>query len=92
MTILLERQAQVALAGIASYVDSKNTEGSGERFVKKFQKIITGFSKPNVQYAKCQNEVLASLNYSCIVFNKSIIAFSIERRFSESTTLFMGQC
>ena len=79
MKVVLKRQPQIALAAIASFVESENTAGSGKRFVLKFSKAIEEFALKNVKYALCNHEVLAALKYSCMVFNKWVIAFTIEK-------------
>jgi hypothetical protein len=62
---------------IADFVESKNTEGSGARFALKFKSAIQILAAPNVQYALCNNKILAALGYSCSHFNDWIVAFKI---------------
>ena len=78
MRILLKRQPQIAIASIASFVESQNTKGSGKRFVFKFKKFIEKLALENVEFALCKNAVLASYKFSCINFNKWVIAFTFE--------------
>ena len=79
MKVVLKRQPQIALAAIASFIESENTKGNGKRFVLKFSKAIEEFAVRKVHYALCNHHVLASLKYSCIIFNKWVIAFTIEK-------------
>jgi hypothetical protein len=67
-----------AKSGIADFVESKNTPGSGKRYALKFQKAIKGFAQPNVQYAYCRHVALARLKYCCRRYNDWIVAFKIE--------------
>lgn len=79
MNIVLKRQPQIALAALANFIESKNTKGSGKRFVKKFSAFIEKYAKENVSYSLCSNTILASFKYSCVFFNKWTIAFTIEK-------------
>ena len=78
MKVVLKRQPQIALAAIESFVESENTEGSGKRFIVKFVKFIEKSAVTKVKFALCHHHILASLKYSCIIFNKWVIAFAIE--------------
>ena len=78
MKIVLKRQPQIALAAIASFTESKNTRGSSKRFILRFSKFIEKYALDNVKYALCKHPVLADLNYSCVFYNKWVIAFTIE--------------
>ncbi len=90
MRVLLKRQPQIAIASIASYIETKNTPGSGERFIVKFRKFIQESAKEKVKYALCNYAVLASFNYSCLIFNKWVIAFSIEKNVMTIHTIIHG--
>ncbi|MEO6850136.1 MAG: type II toxin-antitoxin system RelE/ParE family toxin [Mucilaginibacter sp.] len=64
--------------GIADFVESKNTLGSGSRFALKFKMAIEKLALPDVQYPLCNHPVLAIYKYSCSHFNDWVIAFRIE--------------
>jgi ParE-like toxin of type II ParDE toxin-antitoxin system len=64
--------------GIADFVESKNTPGSGARHALRFKKAIETLAIPNVSYSPCNHTVLAAFRYSCSHFNDWVIAFRIE--------------
>ena len=90
MKVLLKRQPQIALASIASYTESKNTKGSGKRFVLRFSKFIEKYAMDNVKYSLCYHPVLADLNFSCVFYNKLVIAFTIENNSMIVHTIIHG--
>ena len=78
MELQINPRALSVLNNIAAFVESKNTTGSGERFVLKFIKEIERIAKPNLQYALCNNAVLARLQYSCRYLNDWVIVFKVK--------------
>ena len=90
MKIVLKRQPQITLAAIASFTESKNTKGSGKRFILRFVKFIEKHALGNVIYSLCKHPVLADLNYCCIFYNKWVIAFTIENNITTIHTIIHG--
>lgn len=78
MKISFSLEASSVLKDIELYVESLNTKGSGQRFIRKFRQSIKKFAQPNVAYKLCHNEALAILKFSCITINNWIIVFRIE--------------
>ena len=70
---------------IADFVDSKNTKGSGARYVLRFKAAIEKLALPDVQYSLCNHPILAAYKYSCSHFNDWVIVFKIE---SEELTVY----
>lgn len=69
--------AQITINEIAELSDGINTPGAGDRWLDKLFDFISSYVKPNVTYALCSHTKLALQNYSCIVFNNWVIAFTI---------------
>lgn len=80
MKVIITVHALNVLSNIATFVESKNTPGSGKRYISKFKEAIKKIAQPNVQYALCNDKNLASLNYHCGHFNDWVIAFRIENK------------
>lgn len=78
MRIIYTTHALDVIDAIADFVESRNTPGSGKRFVLKFKSAIEKLAHPNVQYSLCNYPVLAQLQYSCGHYNDWVIAFRIE--------------
>jgi hypothetical protein len=70
-------KAMQVIAGVADFVESKNTPGSGSRYALKFKSAIEKLAIPNVKHTLCHHPVLAAFNYSCSHFNDWVIAFRI---------------
>jgi plasmid stabilization system protein ParE len=75
--VTITPQAAKVIVGIADFVESKNTPGSGTRYVRKFMTAIKRLAIPNVQYTICNHPILAAYRYSCTHFNDWTIAFRI---------------
>lgn len=69
--------AASVIKNIAAFVESKNTPGSGERFVKKLKAAIDKLAIPKVDYSKCNYPDFAEKGYACSHFNDWVIAFKI---------------
>jgi hypothetical protein len=77
LEVRITPQALAVIDGVADFVESKNTAGSGARFALKFLSAIAKLALPNVQYTVCNHPVLASFKYSCSHFNDWVIAFKV---------------
>jgi hypothetical protein len=77
LEISITPKALKVIDSIAEFVESKNTKGSGNRFVLKFKSAIERLAVPNVQYALCAHHILAMMGYSCSHFNDWVIVFKI---------------
>ncbi len=76
--MILMPEAEETLFEVAYFVDCINVQGSGDTWSDKFISKLYSYAKPNVRYALCNDEYLASLGLSCINFNDWIAAFKIE--------------
>ena len=78
LKVIYEGAAQSQLESIAEFVESKNTTGSGLRWLEQFYDFIEPYAQPNLKYALCSDKEFALQKFSCIVFRKKwIIAFKI---------------
>lgn len=78
MVVKITPKALRVIDGIADFVESKNTKGSGKRYAIKFKAAIKKLALSNVQFAICNHPVLAAFKYSCSHFNDWVIAFRIQ--------------
>lgn len=69
--------AENSLLRIAKFVDSVNTNGSGDRWKLKFHKKISKYAMP-IQYNLCRHKVYAKQGFSCVAVDDWIIIFKIE--------------
>jgi plasmid stabilization system protein ParE len=72
-------QAEEVLYEIANWVESKNTPGSGFRFVEAFMDQIAALALPNVKYADCKHEIFAREGLQCVPVQDWIVVFRIEK-------------
>ena len=77
MKVLIGKRAENAIRKTALYVDSLNTEGSGERWAGKVLSKINSLALPRIKYAPCKHPSLSKFGYSCYVFKEWIIAFKL---------------
>ena len=78
MNVILMPEAEDTVLEISEFVDSINTEGSGDRWLDKLSAFLFSYAKSKVTYVLCKNESFAANGLSCITFNGWIIAFRIE--------------
>ena len=78
MKLILLPDAEEALFEISYFIDCMNLPGSGDKWVDKFISNLYSFARPNVRYALCNDDYLASLGLSCVNINDWIVAFKIE--------------
>ena len=75
--LVFTEMAKAALENICEFVESKNTESSGDRYSDKFSSFLEQYLPlTNLKFPLCTNKELAALYFSCIVFqNKWVVAF-----------------
>jgi hypothetical protein len=78
MKVVFRPEADVVLDEVAEFIDTLNTEGSGDFWVAKFISHLYSYALPNTSYALCNNSELAAAGFSCINYNGWVIAFKIE--------------
>ncbi len=77
MKVQFMPQAEAALFEIGTWVEMKNTEGSGARFVNRFIDKIVAYALPNAKYPDCKETTLQLMGLQCIAIDNWIVAFSI---------------
>lgn len=77
MNLVIKPKAFQALEKIASYIDNLNTAGSGHRLLDNFLRAIQQYAAEGVSYQLCNHISLQSKGYSCIFYEKWVIAFKI---------------
>ncbi len=85
MKLIFKEPALKTLRLQRDFLDSKNTIGSGNRYVLKFVDSIKSFAQPNTQYAKCNNIVLLKFGYSCV----TIVSMALNYDFIQ---IIIGNC
>jgi hypothetical protein len=78
MRVIYLPEAEETFFEVSYFVDSINIEGTGDKWVDKFISAVYSYAKPDVTYALCKDDYLASLDLRCININDWIIAFKIE--------------
>jgi hypothetical protein len=79
MTVVFKPDARIVVLEIVDFINSINTPSAGSFWEDRLVSYLRSYALPNVTYALCNNDNLASLGLSCINFNDWIIAFKIER-------------
>ncbi|HLP19551.1 MAG TPA: hypothetical protein VK174_04590 [Chitinophagales bacterium] len=75
MKLRFTPEAENVLVEIGVWVEERNTPGSGSRFIDKFIDKVSTYALPKAKYLLCRNEILASLQLSCIAINDWVVAF-----------------
>ena len=78
MQINYKIAAVETIADVMNFVESKNTLGSGTRWLNKFETFLqNSLTKPSA-IKPCNNRAFYKLGLRCLNFNDWVIAFSIE--------------
>ena len=67
--------AEESLAGIARWLEYRNSPGSGERFLDNFSRYLNRLKKSYPYYSPCPNRVLRSKGLYCAKYREWIVAF-----------------
>jgi hypothetical protein len=77
MKIVFSETAIQTLRSLAQFVESKNTKGSGKRYVTKFlsyiQDTLNSFSK----HAVCKHAQFAINSWRCFLYKDFVIVYSV---------------
>ncbi len=71
--------AFASLTSLINFIESKNTKGSGIRWLERFEKYLEKAFVNAKQKRLCNNATFKQLNLRCIYFNDWLIAFSIHK-------------
>ncbi|MEP6700791.1 MAG: hypothetical protein ABJA85_05730 [Bacteroidota bacterium] len=70
--------ALVSLLQLINFIESKNTQGAGLRWLDRYEAVLQKqLYHPN-QTKLCHNQTFRRLNLHCINYNDWVIAFSIQ--------------
>ncbi len=70
-------EAFTSLIQLVNYIESKNTQGAGLRWLKRYETFIKKKLEFPQQIKLCNNQTFYMLKLRCIIYNEWIIAFSI---------------
>ena len=90
MKIVYKTAALKTIDSAAAFVESKNTEGSGDRWVEKFAEEISSLAKSTAQFPLCKAPQLAKWNYRCFTYKNWVIAFKISDKKFEVCRIIWG--
>lgn len=77
MKVVIRKRALNAILSTAIYVESLNTEGSGDRWADKLKDVIVSLAKSKAKFAICKNESLAKYKLRCYSYKNWVIAFRL---------------
>lgn len=90
MEVLIKKRAQNVILKTAQFVESKNTEGSGTRWVEKLESLIYELAESKAQFQLCKSPELARWNFSCYSHKGWAIAFRISHNKFEVCRFIWG--
>jgi len=76
MNLRFMPEAENALFELGMWVERRNTQSSGSRFINTMIDKIAAYALPAIQYPICKNKVLAARKLRCIAINNWVIAFT----------------
>lgn len=77
MKIIFSETSTLTLRLLAQFVESKNTQGSGKRYVNKFLQFISNTLNSFSKHAICKHKQFALNNWSCFFYKDFVIVYSI---------------
>jgi hypothetical protein len=81
MQIKYTADAFASLAQLINFIESKNTAGSGVRWLAQYEKHLRKSLANAKNKRLCNNTTFKKLNLRCIYFNDWLIAFSVHENF-----------
>ncbi len=79
--VIIRPRAEKAIQAVALFIESKNTPGSGAKWVNQILDFLLLRSAIVSSYPLCRNIHLSQRNFSCIIFNKKwVIVFKQTKR------------
>lgn len=81
MQISYTTDAFVTLIQLINFIESKNTQGAGVRWLDRYESFIQKKLSYPQQIKLCHNHTFNNLNLRCINFNDWVMAFSIHEKF-----------
>lgn len=77
MQISYTGAAFASLCDVINFVESRNTQGAGGRWLDKFERFLfQALTDPSI-IKLCNNQTFHELNLRCINFTDWVVAFSI---------------
>ena len=73
--------AFASLTSLINFIEAKNTEGAGIRWLEHYEIYFKKALVNATQKRLCNNAAFKKLNLRCIYFNDWLIAFSIHKDF-----------
>jgi hypothetical protein len=77
MQIEYTAEALSSLIKLLNFIEEKNTQGSGERWLSRFELYLSSTLPNSLAISLCNNETFKRLNLRCLYYNDWVIAFSI---------------
>lgn len=81
MQVNYTTNAFAALTNLINFIEAKNTEGAGIRWLERYEKFIIRALTNASRKRLCQNDTFKKLDLRCIYFKDWVIAFSIHDKF-----------
>ncbi len=76
MQISYTNDAYASLVSLVDFIEAKNTQGAGIRWLNRFEEFLTKSMILHLHIPFCKNETFRRLNLKCIQYNDWVIAFS----------------
>ena len=73
--------AFASLTSLINFIEAKNTEDAGIRWLNRYEKYLKNAFLNAKQKRLCNTYTFKKLNLRCIYFNDWLIAFSIHKNF-----------
>lgn len=77
MQVIIKKRALNSIIKTMNFVESQNTQGSGDRWAEKVREKIRALAASKVEFAICGHHSLAKFQYRCYAYKEWIIAFRI---------------
>jgi len=78
MQIEYTEEAFLSLVKLVNFIEEKNTDGAGQRWLSKFEFYLLSTLPNSLGISHCNNETFKRLNLKCLYYNDWVIAFSIQ--------------
>ncbi len=90
MLVIIKKRAINSLVKTSQFIESQNTEGSGDRWATKVESKVYELAESKAKFAPCKAPQLARYKYSCYTYKGWVIAFRASLKKFEVCRIIWG--
>jgi len=79
MNLVVKKLAAKSIAKTGQWIEKRNTDGSGERWIRKVYQTLGDYARSGIKLESCRNIKLAQRKYQCFTYaSKWVVAYRMD--------------